>query len=443
MYASAWIFVSAPIVVSFSTSEPRPITTSSPTTTRSRTHDWSPRMTRAPTFVPAKTIAPVETIVPSPITVGSSGSRFAVERAESEGCFPTTACSSTFTPSPSTVPGWTIAVGWISATQALREELERAHDLEPVVHLAPVPALLHEPDEVLALELERLVVRHLGTEDVARARPPLAVRVRRLLRRLVVDGDLAVELHVVEHGHLVAADDGEPPHLVRVEPREVHVRDLSRGEAKVAEDDVLDPLVEERVAVRRRLDDLLLDQVEDDREVVDAERPERVLVLADLPEVLAVAVDDEHVAELARVDELLQLLHRGVVEEQVARHQHEAARLRQGDQLLHLGDPHRRRLLDEDVQTGRESLSRERIVGRDRRRDHDRIDLAGGDHLVEVAGDPSVGEAARELVPQRVARVAEPAEVGDVVVYAREVPAPVAEPDLADAELSVGAHFPL
>ena len=39
MYASAWIFVIAPIVVSFSTSEPRPITTSSPTTTRSRTHD--------------------------------------------------------------------------------------------------------------------------------------------------------------------------------------------------------------------------------------------------------------------------------------------------------------------------------------------------------------------------------------------------------------------
>ena len=103
-YASAWIFVRAPTVVSFSISEPRPRTTSSPTSTRSRTQDWSPRMTRAPIVEPAKTIAPVETIVPSPILVGASGSRFAVERGESVGCFPTTAPSSTLTPSPRTVP---------------------------------------------------------------------------------------------------------------------------------------------------------------------------------------------------------------------------------------------------------------------------------------------------------------------------------------------------
>jgi hypothetical protein len=91
--------------VSFSTSEPLPSTTSSLISTRSRTQDWSPRITRAPMREPAKTIAPVETIVPSPITVGGSGSRFAVERGDSDGCFPTTAPSSTCTPSPSTVPG--------------------------------------------------------------------------------------------------------------------------------------------------------------------------------------------------------------------------------------------------------------------------------------------------------------------------------------------------
>ena len=104
-YASAWIRVRAPIVVSFSTSEPRPTTTSSPIVTRSRTQDWSPRITRAPTVEPANTMAPVEITVPSPTTVGGSGSRFAVERGESVGCLPTTACSSTLTPSPSTVPG--------------------------------------------------------------------------------------------------------------------------------------------------------------------------------------------------------------------------------------------------------------------------------------------------------------------------------------------------
>ena len=52
-------------------------------------------MTRAPIAEPAKTIAPVETIVPSPIVVGGSGSRFAVERGDSVGCLPTTAPSST------------------------------------------------------------------------------------------------------------------------------------------------------------------------------------------------------------------------------------------------------------------------------------------------------------------------------------------------------------
>ena len=62
-------------------------------------------MTRAPIREPAKTIAPVEMIVPSPISVGGSGSRLAVDRGDSEGCFPTTAFSSTFTPSPSTVLG--------------------------------------------------------------------------------------------------------------------------------------------------------------------------------------------------------------------------------------------------------------------------------------------------------------------------------------------------
>ncbi len=81
----------APIVVSFSTSAPRPITTSSPTTQRSRTQAWSPTITRAPIDVPAKTTAPVETTVPGPSSSGDSSSAVVVERGESTGCFPTTA----------------------------------------------------------------------------------------------------------------------------------------------------------------------------------------------------------------------------------------------------------------------------------------------------------------------------------------------------------------
>ena len=75
--------------------------------------------------------------------------------------------------------------------------------------------------------------------------------VDRLPRRLLVDRDLAVELHVVEDGHLLRADDGHLSHLVRVEPGQVHVRDASRREAQVAEDDVLDARLQE-VAARAR-----------------------------------------------------------------------------------------------------------------------------------------------------------------------------------------------
>ena len=39
------------------------------------------------------------------LSAGGNDSRLAVERGESVGCLPTTAPSSTFTPSPSTVPG--------------------------------------------------------------------------------------------------------------------------------------------------------------------------------------------------------------------------------------------------------------------------------------------------------------------------------------------------
>src|SRR4051812_5408046 len=289
----------APTVVSFSISEPRPSTTSSAIVTRSRTHDWSPRITRAPTVVPAKTIAPVETIVPSPITAGGSGSRLAVERGESDGCFPTTAPSSTLTPAPSTVPGWTTALGWMSADKALRQPVERADDARAVLgRLATVALACDQAQELLALELQRLVGRDLRDVDVARPRLPLAVRVGALPRRLLVDRHLALELHVVEDDHLLTADDGHLPHLVRVEPRQVHVRDLPAREAEVAEDDVLDALGQERVPVRDRLARLLVEQVEDHRQVVHAERPERVLVRPHDPEVLAVAVDAEHLAQV-------------------------------------------------------------------------------------------------------------------------------------------------
>src|SRR5437773_702665 len=174
--------------------------TSFVTTAPAPTKASSPISTPGQRIAPPPTRAPRRIVGPS-ISAGGSGSRVAVERGESVGCLPTTAPSSTLTPSPSTVPGYTIALGWISAsaTQRLGQPVERAHHAQPVARLAVVSGPVgDEIEEMLHLEAQRLVVRDLGAEDVAGARAPLAVGLGRLPRRLVVDRDLALELHVVE-----------------------------------------------------------------------------------------------------------------------------------------------------------------------------------------------------------------------------------------------------
>ena len=218
----------------------------------------------------------------------------------------------------------------------------------------------------------------------------------------------------------------------------MHVGDAPGGEAEVAEDDVLDTRCEERVAVGPHLLGLLVEQVQDHREVVDAERPERVLVLADHAEVLAIAVDAEDVAEVARVDHVLHLLHAGVVEQQVAGHQDELALRGEADELLHLHGAHRGRLLDEDVLPRFERLLRERVVGRHRRRDDDCLEVGSGEHLCVVLVDRDVRIARGEPPAQLRVEVAERDERAEIVEVPREVRAPVAEADQADARLAAG-----
>ena len=209
MYASAWIFVIAPIVVSFSTSEPRPITTSSPTDdplahARLVAEDHARADLRAGEDHraggddrPVADLGGLERL--------SFGRRARRERRLLADDRVLEHLHAVAELRPRIDDRGRVDLGLNRHAQALRQELERAHDLEAVAHLAPVPALLHEPHEVRALEPQRLGVRELGAEGVARARPPLAVRLGRLLRRLVVDRDLVLELHVVEDGHLVAA----------------------------------------------------------------------------------------------------------------------------------------------------------------------------------------------------------------------------------------------
>ncbi len=206
------------------------------------------------------------------------------------------------------------------------------------------------------------------------------------------------------------------------------------GKAEVAEDDVLDARLQEVAAERDRFHRILVQQVEDDREVVDAERPERVLVGPDAAEVLAVPVDAEHVPELARVDELLQLADAGVIEEQVSRQEHELALLGDRDELVDLRARHRGRLLDEDVLPGLEGELRELVVGRHRRRDYDGVELRIGEHLLEGLRPARLRIPALVLLALAVRGIGEPGELREVGEVAGEVPAPLAEPRLPDAD---------
>src|SRR6266508_5001615 len=144
----------------------------------------------------------------------------------------------------------------------------------------------------------------------------------------------------------------------------MHVRHLSRGKTEVAEDHVLDSAREERVAVRSRFTRFLLDEMEQHREVMDTERPERVLVRPERAEVLTVAVDVENVAELPRIDDLLQPPDRGVVQQQVTGHQNAGPLFGEITELFEFRRAHRRRLLDEDVLVRFERTASELVVRR-------------------------------------------------------------------------------
>src|SRR5439155_50673 len=84
---------------------------------------------------------------------------------------------------------------------------------------------------------------------------------------------------------------------------------------QVAEDDVLHSVPNERLSLRLDLHRLLaVEQVQDDRDIVSTEAPERVLVLADLAQVQPLRIEVVQIAERACIEDLLQLPYPRVVE---------------------------------------------------------------------------------------------------------------------------------
>src|SRR4051794_13103662 len=363
-----------------------------PMTVRSRTWAWSPTIASSPRTEPAYTTAFAHTVTRTPIRSGVRFSCCVAEVRASRGILPRTAFISTTDASPMRVPSSTTKFGpnstpsprWTSSpmqsapalfagrsiplpprrflcadardagapclVERLLQPFEDAHDAQAALAVGQRPAALaHARDEVLALQPQRLIVRHARRPDVARARDVLAVGVGLLVEALVVHRDLALRVHVVERRHPLRADHRETPLLVRVEPRQVQVRGDPRREAHEREDDVLDALAHVGLAARVELVGLLVGEVQQHRDVVRAQAPQRVLLRAQLPEVQPVSVDVVDVAELARPGDLLEFVYARVVLQQMPDHQDPAGRARRLARALGVGGGLRERLLYEAV----------------------------------------------------------------------------------------------
>jgi hypothetical protein len=132
-----------------------------------------------------------------------------------------------------------------------------------------------------------------------------------------VEPDLLGRLHVVEHRHPPGPDEGQPPHLVRVEPRQVHVGKDALGEPQRQEHDVLALGLHVGGALRRDLLGPGVEQVRHHAHVVGSEAPQRALVAADAAEVRALRVQVVDRAEGAAPHEPVQVPDGGVMEQQV------------------------------------------------------------------------------------------------------------------------------
>ena len=116
-----------------------------------------------------------------------------------------------------------------------------------------------------------------------------------------------------------------------------------------------------------------------------------------------------------------------MVEQQVAGHEHEIARLGQCDDLLGVGPVHRHRLLDEDVLAGLECLLGQRRVRGYRRGDNDGVELGIFEQILEASGCASSRVTLRLLLEQFRRRIADPAQLGQKIEVSGQVRPPVAQ----------------
>ena len=147
------------------------------------------------------------------------------------------------------------------------------------------------------------------------------------------------------------------------------------------------------------------------------------------PEIDAAGRDEIDLAELAGVDQALDRGHGRAVQERVSRHQHEAVLLSDCGEVESLLAGSGEGLLDEDVLSGLQSGHCERVMRRDRGRDHDCVHLVVREHVLEARRAGSAREALSdrlERVWTNIAKVAD-REVGQLGQVPSDVGPPVPE----------------
>lgn len=202
---------------------------------------------------------------------------------------------------------------------------------------------LHEMGK-LARQRHALAHRHVGR--LVGGEGPLAAV---LPDRVPVDGKLALpRLDIVEHGHRLGADDGQPPLAIGIEPRGEEMAAQAVRKAHMQMREVAE-IVEERRPLAFDVDRLGAGDGEDHRQVVRRQIPQRVVLGMEFAEAKPVRVDVAHLAELAIVDQRLQHLERRMEAQHMADHEHAAIVLCRLHRALGVGDRQRDRLLHQHV----------------------------------------------------------------------------------------------
>ena len=200
--------------------------------------------------------------------------------------------------------------------------------------------------------------------------------------RMAINGKLALPgLDVVEHGHRLGADHGEPPLAIGVEPRREQMAADIVGKMHVEMREIAQA-IEQRRSLAAHLVGLGAGDGEDHRQIVRSQVPQGVVLCMELAEAQPVRVDVADLAEFAVVDERLELLEGGVEAQYVADHENPAVGLGEGHLALGILDRQRDGFLDKHVLAILHRPGRRLCMELRRQRHDDGVDIVASEQVV-------------------------------------------------------------